>query len=89
MHVSFLVYVYSWSIMSAVISECYELHCLAHSIQLDEQMSFSRTLGAGDVSFNTSFSATGARKPSKSWFYGICASSIWVCTLEFLNCIHS
>jgi hypothetical protein len=53
---------------------------LEHNIQLVDQISSSRTLRVGDVSFNTSCNETGARKPSKSWFYGLCADSVW--------CVH-
>ncbi|CAG2054205.1 unnamed protein product [Timema podura] len=41
---------------------CWELYCLEHGIQPDGQMPSDKTLGAGDDSFNTFFSETGAGK---------------------------
>merc|ERR1712234_34125 len=39
---------------------CWELYCLEHGIQPDGQMPSDKTVGAGDDSFNTFFSETGA-----------------------------
>ena len=41
---------------------CWELYCLEHGIQPDGQMPTDKTMGAGDDSFNTFFSETGAGK---------------------------
>ena len=41
---------------------CWELYCLEHGIQPDGQMPSDKTIGAGDDSFNTFFSETGAGK---------------------------
>ena len=41
---------------------CWELYCLEHGIQPDGQMPSDKTMGAGDDSFNTFFSETGAGK---------------------------
>jgi len=41
---------------------CWELYCLEHGIQPDGQMPSDKTVGAGDDSFNTFFSETGAGK---------------------------
>nr|XP_054752903.1 tubulin alpha-1 chain-like [Lytechinus pictus] len=41
---------------------CWELFCLEHGIQSDGQMPSDKTIGAGDDSFNTFFSETGAGK---------------------------
>jgi len=44
-------------------------------------------VAAGDVSFNTSCSESGAGKPSKSWFLWNVCQQCSVCTLESLNCV--
>ena len=41
---------------------CWELYCLEHGIQPDGQMPSDKAIGAGDDSFNTFFSETGAGK---------------------------
>lgn len=41
---------------------CWELYCLEHGIRTDGQMPSDKTVGAGDDSFNTFFSETGAGK---------------------------
>eukprot|EP00091_Calanus_sinicus_P019022 TRINITY_DN457_c0_g2_i9.p1 TRINITY_DN457_c0_g2~~TRINITY_DN457_c0_g2_i9.p1 ORF type:complete len:136 (-),score=34.05 TRINITY_DN457_c0_g2_i9:125-532(-) len=41
---------------------CWELYCLEHGIQPDGQMPSDKAAGAGDDSFNTFFSETGAGK---------------------------
>ncbi|EPY85690.1 tubulin alpha-1A chain, partial [Camelus ferus] len=41
---------------------CWELYCLEHGIQPDDQMPSDKTTGGGDDSFNTFFSETGAGK---------------------------
>ena len=41
---------------------CWELYCLEHGIQPDGQMPSDKAVGAGDDSFNTFFSETGAGK---------------------------
>jgi tubulin alpha len=41
---------------------CWELFCLEHGIQHDGQIQSQNTVGAGDDSFSTFFTETGAGK---------------------------
>merc|ERR1712178_192142 len=52
---------------------CWELYCLEHGIQPDGQMPSDKAIGAGDDSFNTFFSETGADNEA---IYDICRRNL-------------